>query len=323
MTLSADGFTPGVTVQVKFGDMDITPTQKNTDSNGYYTASLNIPLGANDGLHTVQVLAPSVQELAQTTVRVDTIAPTVPVGSAIQAKRQITFQWEKVADADIDKYQVFRKLSSELSSAYVMTNEVSSTVSSVVHQLAAQTYPLVIGETYNYMVKSVDRLGNVSVGSTTVTATLLPDTADPVVEYMGGPYGGYYNGNYTLRGQAEFNPTISDDRQATSVTMAYSKDGSTFTSLPATALTYQGTSWSGTYLIRATVMLDTVAISQQELGDGLYTVRLTALDAAGKSSVRTQQFYIDNTPPAAQRHLLRPMEQKCRIYNGAMPTLPM
>ena len=305
LTLHADGFTASVDVSVLFGEIKLTPANHTTDAIGAYSATIVLPLGTAEGLHAIQIVAASVSELAQTTLRVDTTAPAVPELRATPAKRQITLAWDKSADVDTTSYLIYRKLSTENADSYVLTDTLDAAVNTVTHSLTEGSHPLAVDVNYHYIIKARDRLGNLSVASTVLTAALLPDTAAPVLEYMGNPYAGYRNGFYVLQGSAHFTPTISDDRQASTVLLEYSKNGTNYTALPAVSLTYQGQSYySGLFTFRGDITLDTLAITNQpNFGDGLYTIRLSATDAAGKTAVRTQQYYIDNTKPAAPTNL--------------------
>ena len=109
LTVTASGFTPGVTVTILFGDTDVTPTTNRTVGEYGYTASIKIPLGIADGVSRVTVTAASVGESAATNVRVDTAGPNSPVIGASAAKRSVTVTWTRPSDTDIASYKLYRK----------------------------------------------------------------------------------------------------------------------------------------------------------------------------------------------------------------------
>ena len=233
-----------------------------------YTLAWDIA-DVQDGEHTLLATATDTAgEHAENTavVTVDKRRPAQIVGvTAITDSTKIYVSWAISKEADTEIYRVYRRASTDPD--FIMAAQINDRNTLSYTDARAQKNHI-----YYYYVVGVNALGEESVPSEYIGATLDPDTEAPVVTRLTPA-----NATY-LHGTASFSLKAEDNVGVTRTAFAWSADN--------------GETWTE-FGEPGNVSLDTTA-----LPDGEIRVRGTAFDAVGnESDPLTYVYRIDNTGP--------------------------
>jgi fibronectin type 3 domain-containing protein len=211
----------------------------------------------------------------QRSLIVDNTAPVVPVltGQALESRCELS--WISSASPDVDHYLVFR--STQQGSGYVQIN------SSLTETYFVDTN-VIPNTRYYYVLRAVDKVGNISTASNEISLLPTDDiTAPQVISFDPPETGSIYDG-------VNLHATAIDNRGVTGYKFELSTDGTVWQLLGASA--------NGNLVWHS-----------ETVDDGAYYIRVTASDAAGNTANRTNSYVIDNSPPNAPENIAIDAEQ--------------
>lgn len=201
-------------------------------------------------------------------VTLDTTPPPAPTGLVAQAAELvIRLAWTAPTVQDLSHFAVYR--STRPDAGYALLAE----------RVDLETYAdtsAVPGQPFYYVVRAVDRAGNVGPASVVATGAALPDVTVPVLASF-TPEDGTRS-----RGLTRLSVGAEDQGGIASVTFDRSTDGQVWTAIKTG--TMRAVDW------------DTRTVA-----DGNWQVRVTVRDAAGNAASLTRTLVVDNSAPAAPR----------------------
>ncbi|MFE6282580.1 PA14 domain-containing protein [Streptomyces sp. NPDC057877] len=202
----------------------------------------------------------------RTSATVDTVRPLTPTGAAVTydpATNKAKFTWSKNREMDLAGYRVYRRLKgTSFGTPLATTTATSYTDTSVP----------ATGDTYYYEVRAYDKAGNSSAGSADQGVTSVDRTPPgvPGTPRTSSESDGLWVGWSAVDGAASYR-------------------------------VYRATSAYGTYT-RVGTTAETSYVDTTAVGGTTYHYRVTALDAAGNESARSEAVSgerRDFTPPPA------------------------
>ncbi len=196
---------------------------------------------------------------------VDNTPPAVGVVSAEAGEFSVQLDWDPSQAEDFAYYRLYRGESSggpytQINGAMTLTSFVDNDVS--------------VGTTYYYVLRILDRCGNLSEDSNEVAIAPTDDVTDPVIQSFSPASGARTNSTLSLTAAATDNVGVTDY-----LFEYYDEDAESWTTI------LQGASSASEWDVTS-------------LASGTYTVRLTVSDARGNSASQTHTHEVDHTPPA-------------------------
>ncbi|WP_438446659.1 immunoglobulin-like domain-containing protein [Gorillibacterium sp. sgz5001074] len=224
---------------------------------------------------------------ADVTYTLDKTVSPVTSYQVIPEENSILLKWTPITDPDLPDYHPYRILRSTTPGG-PYGSEISLGKTETQYRIT----DLNPKTTYYFVIKTVDKYGNVAY-SQEKSASYLADTTPPVVVSITPATGSTIGGTGEPYVKLEFRENAG--YVGTSAVFEYTTDGTIWTPLQGTV---GGPNANGTLFYFAQYW------KIKDLPSGTYSVRLTVKDASGNTASATAVYEMDHTPPAAPKNLI-------------------